>query len=306
MRSFAVKLSLALLLVAGFGSALPAAPPDLTFPGETRDQWHGHLRHRFTFRDHAAWVVEPAVARPGHPWSWCLIFPDAFTERCAAPQLVAAGFHHAFIDVGNTFGSPAALEILAAFHDELVRRGLAARPALVGISRGGLFAHRYAAAHPERVAAIYGDAAVCDARSWPGGRAVGRAGKGSPADWATFKQLHGLADDAAALEWTGNPVDTLAPLARAGVALIHVVGDADDVVPPAENALVVAERYRQLGGTIELIRKPGVGHHPHGLDDPAPVVGFLIRHSGGDVHVGGTGQAGGAGDRSPGPRDGAR
>lgn len=105
--------------------------------------------------------------------------------------------------------------------------------------------------------------------------------------------LETLADDAAALEWTGNPVDTRAPLARAGVALIHVVGDIDDVVPPAENALMVAERYRQLGGTIELIHKPGVGHHPHGLDEPAPEVGFLIRH------------AGGAGDGSPGPRDSA-
>ncbi len=294
MRSFAVKLSLALLLVAGFGSALPAAPPDLGFPGESRDSWHGHLRHRFTFRDHAAWVVEPKVARPGNPWSWCLIFPDAFTTRCAAPQLVDAGFHHAFIDVGNTFGSPAALEILAAFHDELVRRGLAEKPALIGISRGGLFAHRYAAEHPTRVAAIYGDAAVCDTRSWPGGMAVGRAGKGSPPDWLTFKQLYGFPDDAAAVAWTGNPVDTLAPLAAAGVALIHVVGDADDGVPPAENALVVAERYKALGGTIELIRKPGVGHHPHGLDDPAPVVGFLIRH------------AGGAGDGSAEAKDGAR
>jgi hypothetical protein len=40
------------------------------------------------------------------------------------------------------------------------------------------------------------------------------------------------------------------------------------------------ERYTALGGTIELIRKPGVGHHPHGLDDPTPIVEFLVRHAG--------------------------
>lgn len=261
--------------------ALPAlaGAPDLAFPDATRDRWHGHERYRFRFEGADAWVVAPERALAGNPWSWCLIFPDAFTERCAAPQLVSRGFHHAFLDVGNTFGAPAALARLARFHDELVRRGLAAKPALIGISRGGLFAHRYAAEHPDRVAAIYGDAAVCDARSWPGGRAVGRAGKGSPADWQAFKTLYGFPDDAAALAWRGNPVDTLDGLAHAHVALIHVVGDADDVVPPAENALVVADRYRALGGTIELIRKPGVGHHPHGLDDPTPVVEFLVRHA---------------------------
>jgi len=58
------------------------------------------------------------------------------------------------------------------------------------------------------------------------------------------------------------------------------VGDDDDVVPPEENALVVESRYRALGGTIELIHKPGVGHHPHGLDDPKPVVDFILRHAG--------------------------
>ena len=76
-----------------------------------------------------AWVVVPKNPLPGNPCSWCLMFPDAFTERCAAPGLVARGFHHAFLDVGNSFGSPAAVAKLARFHDELVRRGLLAEGA---------------------------------------------------------------------------------------------------------------------------------------------------------------------------------
>lgn len=267
------------LLVAACAIGAGAAAADLDFAGAESDRWHGHLRHRFRFEGAEAWVAVPERPLPGNPWSWCMMFPDAFTERCAAPALVAAGFHHAFLDVGNTFGCPAAVARLERFHDELVRRGLAPRPALIGISRGSLYAHRFAAEHPGKVSVIYGDAGVCDVRSWPGGIAVGRAGKGSPADWAEMKRLHGFADDAAALAWKGNPVDTLGPLADAGVALVHVVGDADDVVPPAENALVVEERYRALGGTIEVIHKPGVGHHPHGLDDPAPVVAFLLEHA---------------------------
>ena len=267
------------IAMLGLLAAPGARAADLDFPGATVDQWHGHARRRFQFEGAEAWVVVPETPLPGNPWSWCLMFPDAFTERCAAPALVARGFHHAFLDVGNTFGSPAAVAKLARFHDELVRRGLSPRPALIGISRGSLYAHRFAADHPDKVSVIYGDAGVCDIRSWPGGVVAGRKGKGSAGDWAEVKKLYGFADDAAALAWTGNPVDTLAPLAKAGVALIHVVGDADDVVPPEENGLVVAERYRALGGTVEVIHKPGIGHHPHGLDDPSPVVEFVIRHA---------------------------
>jgi pimeloyl-ACP methyl ester carboxylesterase len=264
--------------IAALGAAvapLPAAEP-LVWPAGTTDHWHGFVRHRFRFQDRDAWVVVPDRPLPGRPWTWCMMFPDAFTVRCAVPALLAAGFHHAFLDVGNSFGSPDAVRSLAAFHDELVRRGLAPRAALVGISRGGLYAHRLAAEHPEKVAAIYGDAAVCDFKSWPGGKG---AGKGSPRDWQACLEAYRFADEPEALAWRGNPVDTLGPLAAAGIALVHVVGDADDVVPPAENALVVADRYAKLGGTIDVIHKPGCGHHPHGLDDPAPIVAFLVRHA---------------------------
>jgi len=271
--------SLTALVALASTMATAAGAVDLDFPAATVDQWHGHARQRFQFEGAEAWVVVPATPLPGNPWSWCLMFPDAFTERCAAPALVARGFHHAFLDVGNTFGSPAAVAKLDRFHDELVRRGLAPRPALIGISRGSLYAHRFASDHPDKVSVIYGDAGVCDIRSWPGGAMIGRKGRGSPGDWTELKKLYGFADDAEALAWTGNPIDTLAPLAKAGVALIHVVGDADDVVPPEENGLVVAERYRALGGTVVVIHKPGVGHHPHGLEDPTPVVEFIIRHA---------------------------
>jgi hypothetical protein len=61
--------------------------------------------------------------------------------------------------------------------------------------------------------------------------------------------------------------------------LLHVNADADDAVPWEENTCLVAERYRQLGGDITLIAKPGVGHHPHGLSDPTPIVQFILKQT---------------------------
>ena len=78
------------------------------------------------------------------------------------------------------------------------------------------------------------------------------------------------------MAWNGNPIDTLEPLAMAGIPLIYVVGDADTVVPAEENSLVIEQLYRKLGGIVNVIHKPGVDHHPHGLDDPTPVVNFIV------------------------------
>jgi hypothetical protein len=122
---------------------------------------------------------------------------------------------------------------------------------------------------------IYGDAPVCDFKSWPGGKGKGT---GSPGDWKALMKCYGFENEAAALAYTGNPIDLLAPLAQAKVALIHVVGDADNVVPVAENTALIEERYQKLGGTMQVIHKPGVGHHPHGLGDVGPVVEFILKH----------------------------
>ncbi len=249
---------------------------DTAFPGEKIDEWHGFKRHKFEADGCAAWVVEPKVVLPGLPWSWCMEFPDAFTERCGAPQLLAAGFHHVHIVVGNTFGCPDAVKHFKAFHDLLVAHGLAKRAALIGLSRGGMYAYRFASEHPEDVAVIYGDAPLCDLRTVLGGNGYG---KGSAVEWANLTKAYGFKDDAEALAYRGNPVDTLAPLARANVAIIHVIGDADDIVFPAKNSDVIEQRYHQLGGEIQVIHKPGIGHHPHGLDDPQPVVDFILKHA---------------------------
>ena len=248
----------------------------LAWQGNTVDDWHGFKRFHFAIAGCQAWVVEPRKPLHGNPWSWCLEFPDAFTERCATLQLLDAGYFSAHIVVGNTFGCPKAVEQFNAFYQKLTAQGLNAKPVLIGISRGGLYAYRWAAENPGKVGAIYGDAPVCDFKSWPAGKGKGQ---GSPEDWQALIRAYGFRDEAEALAYTNNPIDTLARLAAARVPIIHVVGDSDDVVPVAENTAILETRYRRLGGTIKVIHKQGVGHHPHGLDDPAPVVDFILKNN---------------------------
>lgn len=82
-------------------------------------------------------------------------------------------------------------------------------------------------------------------------------------------------DDQEAIAYKGNPVDNLAPLAKAKLPLLLVYGDSDKVVPHKENSEIVYERYQALGGPVQRIVKAGGDHHPHGLPDPQPIIEFF-------------------------------
>jgi pimeloyl-ACP methyl ester carboxylesterase len=249
-------------------------PPAITWSAESVDTWRGYRRHFLRVEGVSCWVVEPKQALPGNPWTWCMEFPDAFTERTGVPELLAKGFYHLHMSVGNTFGSPDSLKRFDAFYATVTQHGLARKGALIGISRGALYAYNWAARNPDKVACIYADAPVCDFKSWPAGRGQG---VGSAGDWQELIRCYGFANEAEALAYPNNPIDSLAPLAKAGIPLFHVVGDADDVVPVAENTAIMEQRYKALGGRITVIHKPGVGHHPHGLDDSTPIVEFISK-----------------------------
>ena len=181
------------------------------------------------------------------------------------------------MNVGNTFGAPSAIDHLDKFYREMTRKNeLNGKVVLEGFSRGGLYAYNFAAKYPGRVAAIYGDAPVCDFKSWPGGKGKG---PGSKDDWSELLKIYGFKGEQSALAYKNNPVDNLSAIAKAHIPILHVIGGADEVVPVEENSDLVEIRYKKLGGVIEVVRKPGGLHHPHSLDDPTPIVDFILKYS---------------------------
>lgn|GEM_PF-676951 len=244
------------------------------FPGK-HSEWNGFDRFDLEVDHRPVLVVAPKQAAEGRPWVW----HGEFFGHKPAPdiELLKRGFHIVYMSVPDMLGAPKAVEHWNQCYAELTQKhGFAKKVALVGLSRGGLYCFNWATANPDKVACIYADAAVCDFKSWPGGKGKG---KGSPRDWKLVLEQYGFASDQEALDYNGNPVDSLEPLAKAKVPLLHVYGDADDVVPWDENTGVVADRYKALGGSITLIAKPGVNHHPHGLEDSTPIVEFIATHS---------------------------
>jgi pimeloyl-ACP methyl ester carboxylesterase len=72
-----------------------------------------------------------------------------------------------------------------------------------------------------------------------------------------------------------QPLDNLAPLAKAGVPILHVCGSLDPWLN--DHTRVAEKRYKELDGRITVVVKEGEGHYPLAPKDRKPVVEFITK-----------------------------
>jgi len=266
-----VKILPLVFIVAALGTLPAARAQQVIQPGAGRlSDWNGYQRLDFEVEGRPCLLVLPKAFAPAKPWIWRTEFFGV--EPQADLALLGHGWAVAYMDAKDMFGGPRAMALFGRFYAHIVAHaGLSKRVALEGFSRGALYALNFAAAHPTRVAAIYLDAPVVDLKSWPGGNRT------SP-EWRAMLQAYELNEETFAA-FRRNPIDLLPQIANLKVPILVVAGDADRIVPLAENTGALEQRYRDAGGPIQVILKPGVDHHPHSLKDPAPIVDFLLRNA---------------------------
>ena len=222
------------------------------------DTWFGHHRILFKFKGRTAWVVKPSVAPlKGMPWTWTMQWATAFVDRTGVPDLLKSGFHHVTIELFFTRMDDSGIAAAAEFQKFLVDElGFAPKANLVGMSWGGFFSIRYAAAHPENVRRIYLDAPLL---CFTGFKAAANAkGIGS---WFANKPADG--------DWRKDPrmpVNMAEAVAKAGIPILLLYGGKDTVVPPDENCRRFAAAFKTAKGRIDVHERPEYGHHPHGMD----------------------------------------
>ena len=228
---------------------------------------------------HRAFVLKPARRQADGPKPWVWYAPTLLADREAdwkSPgerhawmfrRLLQGGFYVVGVDVGESWGSPAGRAVYDKFYDVLVGRfGFARKACLFPISRGGLMAYNWAADHADRVECIGGIYPVSNLQEFAGREYVRRA--------------YGMSEDQLQAEMPKhNPLDRLAPLAAAGVHILHVHGDHDTVVPLESHSAELVRRYRALGGPADLIVIPGKGHEiaPELWQEPRLAEFFLRR-----------------------------
>lgn len=242
-------------------------------------QWHGFSKTSFKLGGKACFVVEPARVASGRPWVWRARFPGYHSE--IDQILLSEGYHIAHINTAGMLGSPGSLSHWEAFYSFVTDTyRLHKKPALYGVSRGGLFVYRWAKNHPETVACIYNDTPVCDFKSWPGGKG---SGMGDAKTWGLVLTEYGFADEEEAFAYRDNPIDKLEPVAEAQIPIMHIVSENDQVVPPSENTYLLKRNLESLGHSVFHVVsiEKGPRAHGHHFDLTHPEIGanFIKMHT---------------------------
>lgn len=216
----------------------------------------------YEFAGHTATVIRPE--HPNGKWIWKTEFLYAFDA--AERALLAEGYTRVYYRLSDQYGCDRAVRQMHAFHRDVTGRfGLCREAILFGFSRGGLYAFRYALFYPEYVAKVYLDAPVLDMRTWP---------RPGTREYPEMLAACGL-DEVTLREETAHPIGHLEEFFSLGIPLLVVAGGADEVVPFADNAGRLLAYAKEHGISVPSVVKPTCGHHPHSLEDVAPILDFV-------------------------------
>ena len=182
-------------------------------------------------------VIVPSTPAAGKPW----VFRADFVGRDAVVDLalLAKGFHVVTGPVPTDTNGPV-LQQWNAVYKYLTGHGFSKKIVMEGAGGAAGEAYAWAIANPDKVRCVYAENPVMRCQM-------------------TKEQ----------------PLDNLAPLAKAGVPLLHVCGSLDPCLKG--HTRVLEKRYKELGGHITVILKEGEGHYPLPPKDRQPVVDFITK-----------------------------
>jgi hypothetical protein len=264
-----VLLPATLALPAGLVPVTAADDKKAPVSPDKPAEQYGAKRTVVEIGKYKGFVLEPAKpAEKARPWVWYAptigSYPNQSNEWVLR-KLLDRGFFVCGVDVGESYGSPAGRKTFTEFYERVVRDyKLEAKARLIAQSRGGLMMYNWASENPDKVQCIVGIYPVCDLRSYPGLK------KAAPAYGLTPEELEKQLTE-------HNPIERLKPLAKAGVPILHIHGNADTLVPLEQNSQATSDRYGALGGKMKLIVVAGKGHAeiPEYFQEPR-LVQFLI------------------------------
>jgi hypothetical protein len=186
-----------------------------------------------------ATIITPKTPAQGKPW----VYRAAYVPRDAVVDqaLLARGYHIVVGPVGYNFDGPVKAE-WDKLYQYLVDHGFSSKPVMEGTGGAAGAVYQWAIENPQKVSCIYAENPVLKT----GGVKI-------------------------------QPIDNLAPLAKAGVAILNVCGSADPALD--EQSRVAEKRYKDLGGNLSVIIEDGKGHFDTTPKDPKAIIEFITAHS---------------------------
>lgn len=224
----------------------------------------------FKFRERAAKIIYPSCEPNGR----MLLKPEylgAFPTFDIA--MLKRGYYLIFISHQTRWASDEETDIMAEFVLHCAKElGADKRCIIEGMSCGGLQGARLAEEYPELCAVLYLDNPVLNMLSMYGlGDCKDEA---LPSFRREIINTFGV-NDSSIINFRKSPIDKMEPLIENNIPVLMLYGNCDPVVIYGENGKVLEDYYKANGGNIKVISRSMQKHHPHGLDDPTPIIEFV-------------------------------
>lgn len=230
--------------------------------------WNGFKDEQFEFEDRNCTIVHPEKTPNGR-----ILFKTEYLSAFPTFDIamLEKGYHLIHLKSTSRWVNEEDIHRMARFVKHCAEKlELDSECVLEGLSLGGLQATLFAQMYPELTRVLYIDAPVLNI--------ISMAGLGAcelvPLHWKEIVEAYGV-NESTIVNFRKSPIDNMSPLIENDIPVIMLYGDEDDVVIYEENGKVLENYYKENGGNIKIIKKEGCGHHPHGLENPVPIIEFI-------------------------------
>lgn len=237
----------------------------------TKSEWQGFEMLEFEFEGRECKLVLPKTPREDKKWFYKTEYFNAFPSFQI--EMLNRGYYLAHMKNITRWCPDEDTEARPRFCELLKNEfGLFERCMPIGMSCGGMQAVYFAAKYPQYVSAIYLDAPVLNLLSCPCGAGI--------AENKLYEEFVGARGITASdlINFRNHPIDNADKLIERRIPVALVCGDSDRTVPYVENGKALSELYKKTDVPFLEIIKEGCDHHPHGLDDNAPLIEFAEKY----------------------------
>ena len=233
--------------------------------------WNGFRRLDFEFEGYPAILVLPNEPNAARRLAIKTEYFGAFPNTEIA--MLKAGYHLCYLKNRSRWGTDDDCDRKARFIDFLADEfGTARKVVTVGMSCGGFHAVCFASRYPEKISFLYLDAPLLTFFSMAPHR---RSHECMQVRWPEVERAWGFKSYGEAYAYNDQPVHRIGALIEHKLPVGLVYGLSDEVVPSFENAEILREMYETAGAPIKAWARFSYGHHPHGLDDPTPLLAYI-------------------------------
>lgn len=235
--------------------------------------WNDFESKEFIFEERKATIVYPKVKPIGR-----IVFKTEYLNAFPGFDIamLEKGYYLIHICHTSRWAPDEELDIMARYAcycAELLN--VDKRFILEGLSCGGLSSARFAEKYPELSAVLYLDAPALNVLSLVG---LGECkGDFLETHWREVVSTFGVSRSTI-VNFRKSAIDNMEPLIENNIPIIMVYGNSDNVVIYEENGRVLENYYKVNGGNLKVICKSMCAHHPHGLDDPQPIIEFIEKN----------------------------